>query len=207
MADRLAIYRAAGRLLGEQRVASLSEVSPTRTAFDDAWRETGDWLLSRGLWNFALRTVELTQDDDIEPLFGYQYAFSKPDDWVRTASISDDGTFREGLRDYSDEADYWYADCDPLYVRYVSDDDEYGWNVGAWRQPFAKAFATRLAFECGLPITGDKSNRNDMEALAERRLKEAKTLDAVDERVQSSPPGRLARSRYGRLGHRSRENG
>lgn len=207
MADRLAIYRAACRLLGEQRVASLSEVNPTRLALDDAWRETGDWLLARGLWNFALRTVELTQDDDIEPLFGYQYAFSKPDDWVRTASISDEGTFREGLLNYSDEADYWYADCDPLYVRYVSDDDEYGWNVGAWRQPFAKAFATRLAFECGLPITGDKSNRNDMEALAERRLKEAKTLDAVDERVQASPTGRLVRSRYGRLGHRSRENG
>lgn len=207
MADRLTIYRSACRLLGEQRVASLSETSPTRQALDDAWRETGDWLLARGLWNFALRTVELTQDDDIEPLFGYQYAFSKPDDWVRTASISDEGTFREGLLNYSDEADYWYADCDPLYVRYVSDDDEYGWNVGAWRQPFAKAFATRLAFECGLPITGDKSNRNDMEALAERRLKEAKTLDAVDERVQLSPAGRLVRSRYGRLGHRSRENG
>lgn len=207
MADRLAIYRAACRLLGEQRVASLTEISPTRIALDDAWRETGDWLLARGLWNFAIRTVELSQDDDIEPLFGYQYAFSKPEDWVRTASIADEGTFREGLLQYEDEANYWYADCDPLYVRYVSDDDEYGWNVGAWRQPFAKAFATRLAFESGLPITGDKSNRNDMEALAERRLREAKTLDAVDERVQVSPRGRLVRSRYSRFGRNSRENG
>ncbi len=207
MASRLDIYKGAARLLGEQRIVSLSEESSTRRAFDDAWVPTGDYLLARGLWNFAIRTVELTQDDDVEPLFGFQYAFTKPDDWVRTASISDEGTFREGLQQYEDEAAYWYADCDPLYVRYVSDDDEYGWNVGEWRAPFAKAFEARLAFECGLPVSGDKSNRNDLEGLAEKRLREAKTLDAVDERVQASPTGRLVRSRYGRLGHRSRENG
>jgi hypothetical protein len=197
MADRLTIYRGACRLLGQQRVASLTEEAPTRRALDDAWRPTGDYLLARGLWNFAIRTVELTQDEDVEPLFGYDYAFSKPDDWIRTASISDDGTFVSGLTDFEDETNYWYADCDPLYVRYISSDDEYGWNVGEWRAPFAKAFEARLAFECGLPITGDKSNRNDMEGLAEKRLREAKTLDAVDERVRPTPTGRLVRSRGG----------
>lgn len=204
MADRLAIYRGAARLLGERRVASLSEDSPTRKAFDDAWRPTGDYLLARGLWNFAIRTVELSQDDDVEPLFGRTYAFSKPDDWVRTASISDEGTFRGGFNEYDDETNYWYTDCDPLYVRYVSDDDEYGWNVGEWRQPFAKAFEARLAFETGLPISGDKSNRNDMERLAEKRLSEAKRLDAIDERVGFSPTGRLVKARMG--GRRSLEN-
>jgi hypothetical protein len=206
MADRLSIYKGAARLLGEQRIVSLTEETPTRHAFDDAWQTTGNYLLARGLWNFAIRTVELSQDEDTEPLFGYQYAFSKPDDWVRTVSISDDGTFSEGLREYEDEANYWYADCDPLYVRYVSDDEDYGWNVGEWREPFAKAFEARLAFECGLPVSGDKSNRNDMEALAEKRLKEAKTLDAVDERVRVSPPGRLVRSRMGRRNYQRRQD-
>jgi hypothetical protein len=157
----------------------------------------GDYLLARGLWNFAIRTVELSQDDDVEPLFGFDYAYSKPDDWVRTAAISSDGTFGFPFNDFEDEQNYWYSSIDPLYVRYVSDDDEYGWNVGEWRQPFAKAFEARLAFECGLPISGDKSNRNDMEMLAERRLREAKNLDAVDERTQVRPPGRLVRSRNG----------
>lgn len=206
MADRLAIYRGCCRLLGQQRVSSLTEDSPTRRALDDAWTDVGNWLLARGLWNFAIRTVELTQDEDTEPLFGFQYAFSKPDDWVRTASISNEGTFSGQFNDYEDEANFWYADCDPLYVRYVSNEDEYGWNVGEWRQPFAKAFEARLAFECGLPITGDKSNRNDMETLAEKRLREAKTLDAVDERVKVSPQGRLTRSRSGSRSSSYREN-
>lgn len=207
MADRLTIYRDAARLLGDQRIASLTEESPTRKAMDDAWRPTIDWLLARGMWNFAIRSVELSQDDDVEPLFGYQYAFSKPSDWVRTVSISGDPTFRAGFLDYEDETNYWYTDADPLYVRYVSDDDQFGYNVGEWRQPFAKAVATRLAFECGLPISGDKSNRNDMETLAEKRLREAKTLDAVDERVRVSPPGRLTGARLGRYGvGRGREN-
>jgi hypothetical protein len=206
MADRLSIYREAGRLLGDQRIASLSEDNPTRKAFDDAWAGTVDYLLARGLWNFAIRTVELSQDDDIEPLFGYAYAYSKPTDWVRTASIADEGQFVTDLEKYEDEQGYWYADCDPLYVRYVSDDNDYGYNVGEWRAPFAKAVAARLAFDCGLPITGDKSNRNDMETLADKRLREAKTLDAADERVRYSPAGRLTTSRGGG-GRRGRENG
>lgn len=205
MASRLSIYRGAARLLGDRRITALTDDGETRKAFDDAWRDVGDYLLARGLWNFAIRTVELTQDEDVEPLFGYTYAFSKPDDWVRTASISDVGTFTGDFNDYEDETEYWYCDCDPLYVRYVSDDDQYGWNVAAWRQPFAKAFEARLAFECGLPISQDRSNRNDMEALAEKRLREAKSLDAVDERTRHSPAGRLVKARGGGR-FRGREN-
>lgn len=184
-------------------MSSLSEDSPSRRALDDAWAVTGEYLLARGLWNFALRSVELSADEDVEPRFGFTYAFSKPEDWVRTANISDSQDIGQGFEDFEDEPGVWYANVDTLYVRYVSNDDAYGWNVGAWRQPFARAFEAQLAFDCGLPISGDKSNRNDMHVLAEKLLKQAKTLDAVDERVRFSPPGRLVRSRVGR---HSREN-
>lgn len=196
MADRLAIYRGALRLLGNGAgLSSLTETNPTRFRLDEAWADSVNYMLAKGLWNFAMRSVELTEDEDVEPLFGRLYAFSKPDDWVRTASISQDGTFREGYEQYEDETDWWYADINPLYVRYVSDDDEYGWNVGAWRQPFAKALEAYLAYECGLPISSDKSNRNDLYNVFTKLLKEAKTLDAVDELVQKSPVGRLVRTR------------
>jgi hypothetical protein len=197
MADRLAIYRAALRLLGGSTIASLIEDHPSRHALDEAWQTTGDLLLSKGLWNFAIRNVELSNDEDVEALFGYDKAYSKPDDWVRTVSISDDATFRAGPADYEDEGSYWYTDADPLYVRYISDDEQYGWNVGAWRQPFADAFSAYLAFTCGLPISNDKGNRNDLNGLYKTLLADAKTLDAVDERVQFKPPGRLTRSRFG----------
>jgi len=196
MADRLEIYRGALRLLGDAHgLSSLVEVNPAREALDGAWQPAVDYLLTEGFWNFAIRSVELTNDEDVTPLFGFDYAMSKPDDWVRTLSVSDSALYTEGFEQYEDEADYWYCDVDPLYVRYISNDDEYGWNVAKWRQPFAKALEAYLAFECGLPVTSDRGNRNDMLEIYSRRLKRAKTIDAVDERVRREPVGRLVRSR------------
>lgn len=205
MADKLAIYKEALRHLGNTaRLSGLTEVSPARYALDDAWDGAVEYLLAKGLWNFAMRSVEISADEDAEPLFGFSYAFSKPDDWIRTASISDQGPIGEGYEDYSDEPGYWYANVTPLYVSYVSNDDEYGLNIASWRQPFAKALAAYLAFNCGLPISADRGNRNDMFQLFTRLLKEAKTLDAVDERVRREPEGRLVKARTQR---RSRRNG
>lgn len=195
MADRLEIYRGALRLLGPSNLASLSEDRPEKRALDGAWTNCGNFMLEQGLWNFAIRTVELSFDEDVEPLFGFDHAFSKPDDWVRTVSISETADFREGLLAYEDETSYWHASPETLYVRYVSNDDAYGWNVGAWRQHFSKAIEAYLAFECGLPISADRGNRNDVYSLYEKRLRDAKIKDAVDERVRTTPPGRWTRSR------------
>lgn len=197
MADKLAIYRGALRLLGTgARLSSLTEVSSARYALDDAWEPAIDYLLAKGLWNFAMRSVMAEASPSLETEFGYQYVFEKPDDWVRTASISNQSFDSLGFEDYDDRTDFWLANSDTLYIKYVSDDDDYGFNVGAWRQPFAKVLEAYLAFECGLPISSDKSNRNDLYSLFKSRLKDAKSLDAVDERVSMRPPGRLVRSRF-----------
>jgi len=199
MASRLSIYKSALRYLGNAAgLASLGEASTARYALDDAWQEAGEYMLAKGLWNFAVRTSQLSADEDVEPLFGYQYAFSKPADWVRTVNINTDPDFGIGFEDFADETSYWYADSDTLYVRYISNDDAYGWNIGAWRQPFAEALAAYLAFQCSLPISSDKGTRSDLFNLSKTLLTEAKTLDAVDERVAYAPAGRLVRSRLRR---------
>lgn len=199
MASRLSIYKAALRYLGNAAgISSLTEASVTRRALDDAWQEAGEFMLAKGLWNFAIRTSQLSEDEDVEPLFGYQYAFSKPTDWVRTVAINTDPAFAIGFEDFADETQYWYANTDTLYVRYVSNDAAYGWNIGEWRQPFAEAFAAYLAFQCSLPISADKGSRTDLFNLSKALLTEAKALDAVDERVAYSPAGRLVRTRLRR---------
>lgn len=204
MADRLEIFKGALRHLGNAAgLSSLTEVSASRQALDDAWQSSVDFLLEKGLWNFAIRAVEFAYDENMEPLFGYDYAFSKPTDWVRLVSISDEPTFREGLADYADENGYWYANVETIYVRYISNDDAYGWNVGSWRQSFAKCLEAYLAFSSSLPISADRGNRNDLYNLYKQLLKDAKTLDAVDERVQQKPAGRLVKSRLA-SGYRDR---
>lgn len=195
MADRLSIYQGALRLLGPSELASLTEDRPEKRKLDAAWTPSVNFMIEQGLWNFAIRTVEMQPDTDVESLFGYDYAYSKPDDWVRTASIGYDEQMREGIREFEDQKGYWYTSINPIYVQYVSNDPSYGWNVGAWRQTFAKALETYLAFECGLPITADRGNRDNLYQLFKNRLKDAKTKDAVDERVREKPPGNWTRSR------------
>lgn len=197
MADKLTIYRGALRLIGHgASLSSLTEVSHARTELDNAWTSSVDYLLTEALWNFAIRSIELSKDDDVTPNFGYDYAFSKPSDWVRTASMSNVGFNDDiGFEDYDDEGDYWYASVNPLYVKYVSDDASYGYNVGRWRQRFAKALEAHLAFEVAMPLGKDRAVRNDMFNLYEKRIAKAKALDAVDERVRKQPQGRLVTAR------------
>lgn len=205
MADRLQIYQGALRLLGPSELASLTEDRPERHKLDAAWNQSVDFMLEQGLWNFAIRTVQMQPDTDVEDLFGYQYAYAKPDDWVRTAALDYEASFREGIREFEDQTGYWYTNVNPIYVQYVSNDPLYGWNVGAWRQSFGKALEAYLAFECGLPISADRGNRNDIYTLFTKRLANAKTKDAVDERVRQKPPGLWTRSRnFGGPGTRGR---
>lgn len=196
MASRLNIYKGALRLLGPHELAALTDDRPERYQLDDAWDDAVAFLLEQGLWNFAIRAVELSDDDDVAPLFGWDYGFTKPNDWVRTVGISDEATFRQGFENYEDEAGKWFANVDTLYVRYVSNGTSYGLNIGAWPQSFAKTLEAYLAFESGLPVSGDKGNRNDLYNLYKNRLKRAKTLDAFNEAVDYTPAGRIVRSRF-----------
>src|SRR5690606_11544358 len=88
--------------------------------------------LKQGQWNFAMRTVRLDYSPSVEPDFGFARAFAKPEDWVRTCGVSEDEFFKSTLLDYVDEAGFWFADIDTIYVRYVSDDVEYGLDYGKW---------------------------------------------------------------------------
>jgi hypothetical protein len=201
MADRLEIYKAVLRLVGNASgLSSLTEVNPARRIIDDVWRPAVEYVLSKGMWNHAIRASEFSNDENVQPRFGYSYAISKPDDWVRTVSISNDETFSRSNENYDDETNYWYVNANPVYIRFVSNLPEYGWNVGAWRAPFTKALEAYIAFESGLPISNDKMTRNDMFQLFKTRLAEAKTLDAVDERVRFRPTGKLVMSRQTSFG-------
>lgn len=195
MGDRLTIYRGALRLLGDATIASLTEANSRRLKLDEAWNPSVEFMLEQGLWNFAIRDVSIEADTDVEPIMGYQHAFEKPDDWKRTANISNNSFYTGEFEDFDDRGNLWYANVDTLFIGYVSNGVNWGWNVGAWRQSFCKTLEAYLAFECGLPISNDKGNRDDLYGLYEKRLKNAKAKDAVDERVQRQPVGRLVRSR------------
>jgi hypothetical protein len=197
MADKLSIFNGALLLVGAQPLQALTDNTPPRKALDAAWVTAPYVVLEKGLWNFAFRTVEITADPDVTPRLGYQYAFSQPEDYVNTAGISSDPSFRLTLEDYAHESAYWHADVDPIYVRYVSNGAQYGLDLGAWPLSFTKAVEAYLAFETALVINNGRTDRTESYQLFEARLKEAKGKDAMKQPATRLPPGRWTRSRTG----------
>lgn len=196
MADKLAVYREILRNVGAERLASLDERRPERVLIDDVWTDGVRTVLSEGLWNFATRTEMLDYDTDSDVVIGYDYAFTKPLDTVRTAGVSQDGMFNDGFELWKDEGNFIYANIPTIYVEYISDDSQYGMNIGRWPQMFAGAVAAYIAFQIAKPVSNSDSIRNENWQLYKRLLKDAKALDATEDRVRRPPVGRLVKARF-----------
>ena len=201
MATKLGQYNGALDFLGTQALLSLTEEGKERRALDRVWDESTRYLLSQAAWNFAIRASEFSPDTAVSALFGFDYAFERPTDYQRLVTISDNATFTNDFEEYETEGRYWFANVPFLYVRYVSDDENWGYDLTAWPESFALAHQAWLAFKSGLPITSDKGNRNDLFSLSGRLLTKSKTLDALEERVKRKAPGGWTSARFGT--HRS----
>ena len=186
MASKLAIYNDALGWLNERKLASLTEAREPRRVLDDAWDGVVAHCFESGVWNWAMRAVELVSSPSVEPAFGYNHAFQQPTDMQRFWQMADNPNFEPQLQFFHDEAGYWYADVDPIWVRYVSNDTGYGMNIGAWTQLFADYVAARLAVRCCGRITGNDTRLDGLMRVEKKAKAAALSNDAMKE-----PPGRL----------------
>jgi hypothetical protein len=201
--SRLLLYNNALRLCGERRLASLTEDRKPRHLLDQVWSEGGvEFCLEQGQWNFAMRTVRMDYDTATTPAFGYPRAFSKPTDWIRTCGLCSDENFRAPLLDYYDEVDFWYANLDSIYVRYVSSDANWGLNFSLWPKTFSRYVASHFANEIVFDMTSDKERIGLVEQLAVRRKRDALNKDAMNEPTRFPAPGSWVRARAGSMGGR-----
>lgn len=197
MTDRLSLYNAALiEHLDARRLVSLSENRETRRVLDDVWDGGVVGLcLQAGFWNFAVRSMQYDASPSIAPDFGYAYAFNKPDDWVRTVAVACDEYFREPLNAFNDEAQFWFCDLPTIYVRYVSNDADYGMNFAAWPENFTAYVAAMIALKASGRITGSRTKKVDLDEVVKRALATAKGTDAMDEGTKFQPAGSWSRSR------------
>lgn len=191
MTDKLSLFNDALLVCGERFLSSLTEQREPRRLLDQVWSSGGvRRCLEEGQWRFATRTIQLDYDPGLEPDFGYTRVFDKPTDWVATVALCSDEYFRVPLTRVVDEAGYWYSDLDTIYVRYISDDESYGMNLGAWPEAFREFVAAHLASR----IIGRMSNSEEEEAkvmkLRTRLLMEAK--NAAGKQDSTSFPARGA---------------
>lgn len=198
MTSRLGLYNRALRQLGERTLANLGENIEPRRALDAAWDDGFlRYCLEQGQWNFAIRSVELSGSPDIAPAFGYRLAFDVPADWVRTVGLAMDEFFSAPLTQVALEGEYWYADVEPLYLRYVSDDAAFGGDLSLWPESFTQFAAAHLAEEVVGALTASESKAERLRRDVRRLLTDARSKDALNESAVFLPAGGWTRARRG----------
>jgi hypothetical protein len=196
MADQLSLYNDALLACGERFLGSLTENREPRRLLDQVWSTGGvKYVLERGQWNFATRSQQIDYDSGIQPDWGYNRAFDKPDDYCCTRAVACDEYFRSPLTRYVDEGGYWYSDLDTIYVRYVSDDQSYGMNLNKWPETFKEVVAIHFASKIILKLGNDLSEKVRLEKKRDQMLKEAKSASAMQEPPQFPAAGAWSRSR------------
>lgn len=203
MASQLTIYNRALQMAGERELSTLSDAVESRRLLDNVW-DNGciDACLSEAQWLFAMRTQQIDYDPSIEPPFGYQRALNKPSDLILLSALCSDGHLRSPITMYQDDVDNWYCDYDTIYVRFVSNDTDYGGNLGNWPATFAEFVAGHLAGNIILKLTGDMNKMeaflnpaNPEHSLWGRLLLQAKSRNAMGNPSQMMAAGSWVKSR------------
>lgn len=197
--DKLSVYNGALRRLGSRQLASLTENREPRRVLDGAWgdNDAPRKMLEQSGWNFATRTVEGIYAPEIEPPFGFRRAFNKPTDFVRLTAMSGDDSFSRPLvhSEYVDEAGYWFTERDVLYVKYVSDSDDYGMKSAVWNESFKELLELLLAHETCERLTNSRTKKMDLWGEYHHALKVARSQDGMNDGVKFLPSGGWVRSR------------
>jgi hypothetical protein len=208
MPSKLSIYNGALSILGERKLADLTENREPRYKLDDIWdNEFIDRVLQMGQWNFAKRSVELQASPSVTPSFGYQFAFDKPVDFIRTMAVCYDEYFDRPITQYSDEASWYFCDQETIYVSYVSNDSQWGGDFSLWPPNFTEMVEHYLAMKVGPRLTGIDISARVLASMWKSWLAEAKATDAMESPAKFPPKGGWARSRQGfRSGQTDRGN-
>lgn len=196
--SKLQLYNGALSILGERKLADVTENREPRYKLDDIWdNDLIDRMLQMGQWNFAARTVELAASPSITPSFGYQYGFDKPIDFRRTMQVAYDEYFNVPITRYSDEAGWWFCDAEQIYVQYVSNDSQFGSDFSLWPPNFTECVEHYMAYKVAPRLTGLSFNETELERKYKTTLLEAKAVDAMESPAQFAPKGGWTRSRQG----------
>lgn len=193
---KLSIANGALRVLKEGTLTQSELTNNSREParlFNAVWDDGGlDACLQAGEWRFARRSVQVDASPSITPDFGYRYAFDKPTDFVRVCGIWSDAGMKQPFEDYREEAGYWFASLETIYVTYVSNDASYGLDYSLWPHNFNKFVQAHFASEIAGPLTSDGV---DAIKLRKHFLALALSTDGQADPTRSLPAGSWVQAR------------
>ncbi|MDE2439847.1 MAG: hypothetical protein KGP14_02390 [Betaproteobacteria bacterium] len=180
MAAKIDVYREIGRLLGDSRIATLSDDTAQRYAIDDAWPRAVEYVLRQAYWRFALKTVYPAPTNIVPPIAGYTNVFALPSDWLRSHAIfvTNDSNGQECPIDVKHQLEQLFTNTAPVNLRYVSSDYA---DPDTWPEQFSHAVAVRVAYEVADRITADPARTEQMLAKWKEAMQIAMAADAIPE--------------------------
>jgi hypothetical protein len=182
MASVVDICNEAMDLLGAATITSLAENSKEARLCNRRFETVRDTVLRSHPWNVAITRKQLAKDSEV-PAFGFLSQFTLPSDpyclrvmSLHTSNVDNEiapydtqSMFKiEGRKVLTDE-----DSCRIIYIARVEDTEQYDASL-------SNAIAYRLAAETSYAITGSTSVSQQMFALFESRLREARSMDAIE---------------------------
>lgn len=189
MATDTSIVNIALAAVAGDRITALDDGSENANRASDIYADLRDDMLRGHPWNFATLRVKLARSAST-PIFGFDYAYTLPSDWLRTLSVHDDD---EGLSIpiYRDETlgteRSIYSDSTDIYLRYVAQITD----ANKMPPDFRRALSMALARDLAVPLANSNTLRDAMDKAAKLALAKAKGSDAQD-----SPPERFPESSW-----------
>jgi len=195
--SQLTLYNGALIICGGRILTALTDDTKGRRLLDQQWQGYPDAALEQGQWYFAMRSQRITFDPSITPDWGFRRVFEVPNDHVRTVAVCQDEDMKVPLIAYKEEAGFWYAHLDTIYVRFVSDDQFYGADFSLWPSSFTEFVKADLAYKIVLDLTADKEKMAEVEKRRNHSLAKAKGLAAMADATAFPAEGSWVRSRRG----------
>ena len=169
-------------LLGAATIIALTDNSKEARLCNRNFDLVRDAVLRAHPWNIAVTRKELAQDASA-PAFGFTYQYTLPTDpyCLRVLSFWDSNVDNE-LAAYDSNVMYKIegrkilsneGTCNIIYIGRVTDTEQYD-------SLLSSTIAHRLAAKLAYNITGSGTVAQTMQALYEERLREAKSIDAME---------------------------
>lgn len=190
MPDKLSVFNGAIRILAQPLLGSPDDQRDDARQLRAAFEPAVNACYEAGNWKSGIKRVELAQAAQ-GPVFGYQYYYTLPGDFVRLVQITGSGQRFDDLILYEMEAGKIATDAPNIFLRYVSR-DLITLAPGSWTQAFADYVSARMAF-----LAAPKVNAGALQAasqIMEDAEKTALSVDAVRDPPEIRRPGNFVRA-------------
>lgn len=194
-----AIYNDALLIMGLEEITSNTDDSNRRVKLDTALNAglVAD-LLEDTSWQFGQTTVEIQFNPSVEPPFGHQRAFDKPDDLHRLDGMYRDEYLNRPLKQYVDEGGRWFCEYDEIWVTYISTD--FLVNPSGWPTYFKRLVAGRMAMDAAPSLRTEGADVDNAVLVHDKRESNATSNDAMQSPPHMLSTGSWVNSRYQGVG-------